>query len=146
MNAKPVIWVLFTLLATCVLPNAAAEAHGPYFAWRGFAPWTYVPRSVYTVERRPYFAVNPPVYYSYPVSRPYGHFPYPYLLAPPSRSVARECPMVVQNPYVAGETVAKMQSDDAGVPPRATLPPRVQVVYPAAVFSNSKSMAVSATR
>lgn len=32
----------------------------------------------YTVDQIPYFAQNPPVYYSYPVKRPYGLSPYPF--------------------------------------------------------------------
>ena len=139
MNVKPVMWVLLVLLAIAVLPNVATAAHGPYFAWGGFAPWTYVPRTVYTMERRPYFAVNPPVYYSYPVARPYGHYPFPYLLAPPSRNVVAPQPVVVRNPYVPEPTTAKLQ-------PQLELPARVQVVYPAAEFESPKSTAVSATR
>lgn len=32
----------------------------------------------YSVDQPPYFAQNPPVYYSYPVKRSYGISPYPY--------------------------------------------------------------------
>ncbi|MHC4181214.1 MAG: hypothetical protein ACYSWU_27265 [Planctomycetota bacterium] len=131
MNAKPVIWALFALLVICVLPSAAAAANGPYFAWRGYGLWTYGPPRVYALEQRPYFALHPPVYYSYPVSRTYGHLPYPYLPRATSRRVARIEPQVVVNQYAAGPSAI-------AAPAKASLPARVQVVYPAATFDESK--------
>ena len=137
MNAKLVICVLFAVSVACVLPNASVAADGLYFAWGGYAPRTYLPPSIYTLERPPYFALHPPVYYSYPVSRPYGHLPYPYLPPPPSRNIARERPIVVRNPFVTAETVTTVRSGGGRVPLVAALPRRVQVVYPAAVFDKS---------
>lgn len=131
MNAKLVIWAFLAVSVICLLPNAAVAANGPYFAWGRLAPWAYGPPSVYVLERSPYFALHPPVYYSYPVPRTYGQLPYPYLPRPATRSVVREVPQVVVNPY-AGEAIG------AGVPQEVGLPQRVQVIYPAAVFDKSK--------
>ena len=130
MSLKVVIWVFFAVSVFCVLPNVAA-ADGPYFAWGGFSPWGYGPASIYTVERRPYFALHPPVYYSYPVARTYGLLPYPYLPAPVTRDVLRPVPHTIVNPYVVG-------SGAAGGPQQAALPRRVHVTYPAAMFAKSK--------
>ena len=49
---------------------AQAEAGHPY-GYRGAHGSTYVPAP-------PYFSIHPPVYYSYPVARPYGYSPYAY--------------------------------------------------------------------
>ena len=131
MNLRPAIRTFFAFSAICVLPSAAVAACGPYFAWGGFAPWTYGPRSVYVDEHVPYYAMHPPVYYSYPVPRTYGHLPYPYVTAPVARNVAWREPRVVVNPYA-------VESGAAAAPPEATMPPRVHVTYPAAIFDESK--------
>ena len=48
----------------------------------------------------PYFALNPPVYYSYPVARTYGLYPFPYYgEIPNSPPVAAE-PKTLVNRYV----------------------------------------------
>jgi hypothetical protein len=51
--------------------------------------------------RVPYFAAHPPVYYSYPVPRTYGHSPFAY---PPHfrtpEIVAEPVALEISNPYV----------------------------------------------
>ncbi|MBL8828392.1 MAG: hypothetical protein JNM18_15530 [Planctomycetaceae bacterium] len=70
------------LLAICVVvaltplfattPAAQAQYWGSAFAgFGGYYPF-------YVQERVPYFAVHPPVYYSTPIARSYGHSPYAY--------------------------------------------------------------------
>jgi hypothetical protein len=75
---------LALLAVVCVMflaPAALAEPWGG-FPWWGYGAywgpygWWY-PYS-YQYERIPYFALFPPVYYSYPVSRPYGQSPFNY--------------------------------------------------------------------
>jgi hypothetical protein len=50
--------------------------------------------------RVPYYALYPPVYYSYPVARPYGYSPFAY----PPGTITPEAPpkaaMEFRNPYV----------------------------------------------
>ncbi len=135
MSLKVVIWVFFAVSVFCVLPNVAA-AGGPYFAWGGIARCRgdiggYRPASIYTVERRPYFALHPPVYYSYPVARTYGLLPYPYLPAPVTRDILRPVPHTIVNPYV-------VESGSGGGPQQAALPRRVSVTYPAAIFDKAE--------
>lgn len=51
--------------------------------------------------RVPYFAAHPPVYYSYPVPRPYGYSPFAY--GPDVRTpeiLAESQPLEINNPYV----------------------------------------------
>lgn len=75
--------------------------------------------------RVPYFAAHPPVYYSHPVPRTYGHSPFAY---PPHFRTPEFCesvvPLTVTNPYVpaveapvaeekeADETVAAPKTSD----------------------------------
>lgn len=53
----------------------------------------------------PYFAAHPPVYYSYPVPRTYGHSPFAY---PPHfrtpEVVENAQPVQISNPYFQGST------------------------------------------
>src|SRR5262245_48352075 len=49
----------------------------------------------------PYFALHPPVYYSYPVPRTYGYTPFaypPYVMTPDV--VEDKQPTTIENPYV----------------------------------------------
>jgi len=151
MNAKQLIWALVTFSVACALPNMAMAADGLYCPWGGYAPWPYLAPSVYAQESVPYFAQHPPVYYSYPVPRPYGHLPYPYLPAPLPWSAGRQYPTAVLNSYVAaqpGRTMATgpevmvnpyATAKDAAEPlPEGSLPPRVHVTYPAKMFAQSE--------
>jgi hypothetical protein len=110
MNVKLVICAFFGLLMTSGPASVAVAAHGPYFAHCGLAPWIHWPPSVYVIENVPYFAVRPPVYYSYPVARPYGYLPYPYLPGPLSREVTPKRPVVIDNPYVTERAGAMRDS------------------------------------
>jgi hypothetical protein len=47
----------------------------------------------------PYFALHPPVYYSYPVPRPYGYSPFAYLPNVMTPDIIPE-PVEIINPYV----------------------------------------------
>ncbi|MEM6329178.1 MAG: hypothetical protein AAF790_02900 [Planctomycetota bacterium] len=53
----------------------------------------------------PYFALNPPVYYSYPVPRTYGYSPWPYPgdVRTPDPLAAVE-PLQITNPYFDSST------------------------------------------
>ena len=49
-------------------------ANAQYGGWCGSSPWY----TGYSSEYVPYYAMHPPVYYSYPVPRPYGYSPFAY--------------------------------------------------------------------
>lgn len=61
-----------------IASSRSASAYWPYFStfggWCGGSNYY----STYSQESVPYYALNPPVYYSYPVSRTYGLLPFPY--------------------------------------------------------------------
>ena len=50
----------------------------------------------------PYFALHPPVYYSYPVPRPYGYSPFAYSGNVRTPEIMGELiePAIIRNPYV----------------------------------------------
>lgn len=61
-------------------------------------------------ESQPYFAVNPPVYYSHIVKRPYGvsPFPAPAGIAPVEMQFVPAVPVTIKNPYVGEVAPAKV--------------------------------------
>jgi hypothetical protein len=67
-------------------------------------------------DNLPYFALHPPVYYSYPVPRTYGYSPFAY---PPNVMtpdvVVQTAPVTVMNPYVpsSGEKTTEGNEDRA---------------------------------
>jgi hypothetical protein len=60
----------------------------------------------------PYFALHPPVYYSYPVPRTYGYSPFAY---PPGvmtpEFVGEVQPLTIENPYVPKANAATPAAD-----------------------------------
>jgi hypothetical protein len=78
-------------------PIRSASAEWPCYGcwgWNGYY-------STYSQESIPYFALNPPVYYSYPVARTYGLYPFPYIPESTPSSYANYVePKLVMNKYV----------------------------------------------
>ncbi len=65
-------------------------------------------------EKRPYFALNPPVYYSQPVARPYGYSP--YALPPgvqPAEPRIVETPAAIVNPFFTSGKAASEKKEKA---------------------------------
>ena len=94
-------------IAVFSLSHQPAEAgHG---AWGGFAPWY----TGYTREHVPYYALHPPVYYSYPVPRPYGWSPWAYPPGVMTPEILGEIggPKEIINPHVPQEENAKPTSN-----------------------------------
>ena len=63
--------------------------------------------------RVPHFAAHPPVYYSYPVPRPYGYSPFaypPYVKTPEILGVAE--PEMIINPYVPSSHEPSSETGD----------------------------------
>jgi len=63
----------------------------------------------YTPYPIPYFALHPPVYYSYPVPRTYGYSPFAYPPGTMTPEVVAPEPLIIQNRFVpkAEKPVAK---------------------------------------
>jgi hypothetical protein len=96
---------VLVLLATSV----SASAYWPYFStfggWYGGGEYY----STYAQESVPYYALNPPVYYSYPVARTYGLYPFPYY------ADVANCPSVAPEPLlVVNRFVDQKQTAESG--------------------------------
>ncbi len=91
--------VLFVLTVAAT----PAQAQGP---WGGYG---YGYRSIYSMDSIPYFAMHPPVYYSYPVPRTYGYSPFAYppgVMTPEVSVQVAPAPKMMSNPHVPKASVA----------------------------------------
>jgi hypothetical protein len=59
----------------------------------------------------PYFALHPPVYYSYPIARTYGYSPYAYPFWTKTPEIEPPRPVIFQNGHIRGSTTCCPQSD-----------------------------------
>lgn len=100
------IFALFGLAVAFAVGSAAsASAQFPCYGGGGFGG--YGGYNVYTnSDRPPFYAMFPPVYYSYPVPRPYGYSPFAY---PPGTMTPEVLGDVagatITNPHVLPEIV-----------------------------------------
>lgn len=92
------LWVGAGVLLAASLVSTKAEAQVFGTGGYGLGFYNY---SSYDMPRIPYYALYPPVYYSYPVARPYGYSPFAYppgVLTP--EAPAKPKATVYHNPYV----------------------------------------------
>ena len=121
----------------------------------------YLPPGIYTQTHLPYFALHPPVYYSYPVPRPYGYSPYAYPPGTVTPEIIPRRPLVIQNKFVPKRAVDRAQTDRVTRTPLRIVNPYVvqsdrsergrpnadgprparqpQVIFPTAVAENTGS-------
>jgi hypothetical protein len=87
-------------------------------AWDYPCSWWGPTGSLYVSDQTPpYFAIHPPVYYSYVVRRPYGYSPFPYppdVLTPERPPTS---PLVVHNQYACVEVAAPTGNSSAAAKP-----------------------------
>jgi hypothetical protein len=94
--------IAFLLVTGFSATLVEAQSPYPYTVYSfGDSGWGY---TGYVREHVPYFAMNPPVYYSYPVARAYGFSPYAYLPTTRTPELAPLQPAVFQNPYVTSSS------------------------------------------
>ena len=108
MNYRIVLLLLATAIVALSWSSAPAVAGDGYSYGYGFG---YVPYSIYSQDRIPYFAQHPPVYYSYPVPRTYGYSPYAYppsVMTPPAKPTM---PITLDNPFVPKRVKVKEAID-----------------------------------
>lgn len=109
--------------AFCLLAAAstAAEAQWSGYGYgygmmNGGAWWNgSIYSGVIEDQRPPYFALHPPVYYSYPVPRTYGYSPFAYPGCTPTPDLHLEVvePQMVPNPYVPQQEPSDAPQTDA---------------------------------
>ncbi len=141
MNRRLLIGILSLLVSSFIVLMPAARADTPYFlayglgntglgcGWCGYGPNLPSPA--------PYFAMHPPVYYSYPVAYPYGVSPFPNLPGalmcggmaadPPTTPATHPAPLRITNPYVSQSDATATTSG----PLRSRPVPKV--IYPTAL-------------
>jgi len=111
MGLRRTIWLVVAVLAALSVANAAMAAHGPYYGYAGYGYgpwWSYgFPAKTVVNSTLPYYSVFPPVYYSYPVARPYGYSPYAYPPGTPTPSKHVSAPVKVRNVFAAGRKQAE---------------------------------------
>lgn len=101
-------------------PAPAAVAPNPCaLAYYGYA----FPRLGYTPYKVPYFALHPPVYYSYPVPRPYGYSPFAYPPGTMTPEIVAPTPVIIQNKFVPQKPAPAKTPDQVAQAPRRILNP-----------------------
>ncbi len=107
--------IMTTMLAGVCAVADTAEAQ----TWFGFNGMNtgYPGYSVYVQNQLPYFSQHPPVYYSYPVARPYGYSPYAYpgWTPTPQPDPVKFAPRIVVNPYIVEPLPEPPAKKSAGV-------------------------------
>ena len=86
--------------------------------------WVYAELYRELYNNVPYFALHPPVYYSYPVPRTYGYSPFaypPYVMTP--EIVMRSAAAEIINPHVPSTKQKADQSRSRTAPRLATRAP-----------------------
>lgn len=76
--------IMLLLTALCAIATSgSAKADGGWFGYSGYGfPWFGYGNNgpaayaLGNIPAPPYFALHPPVYYSYPIAHPYGHSPF----------------------------------------------------------------------
>ncbi|HEV7282128.1 MAG TPA: hypothetical protein VGN57_18135 [Pirellulaceae bacterium] len=85
------------LAVSCGAATASAQGPcGPFAGYGGYLPYGGLyggDCQMQAFDRVPYFALNPPVYYSHPVARPYGYSPFalPPGVAPVEPQIKGDC-------------------------------------------------------
>lgn len=118
-------FTLSSLLIFCCLCSAAL-AQGYSFAppWANSGWGCYYNSSPYFQESVPYYALHPPVYYSYPRPRTYGDSPFPYLpgMANWQNDQPVPQPQVVKNNYFEDSDASTDQQYQTNLPKRIRNP------------------------
>ncbi len=94
----------------------------------GLGFFNYGNTGVY-MERIPYYALYPPVYYSYPVARTYGYSPFAY---PPGTMTPQSAPAAAamfRNPYVKPQQPVAAEAVDKSVDRGRRGPVRIAQTY-----------------
>lgn len=88
--------ICLPLLVALAVSTSAASAVA-----QGYGFGSYYGYSSYSREYIPYFSQHPPVYYSYPVPRPYGWSPYAYPpgTMTPELQFEQVAPVTIHNPF-----------------------------------------------
>lgn len=110
-------------LSAAVFPAVGQESAGCKAAWGAWWWPAYVQARIW--ERVPYYAVYPPVYYSFPVARPYGYSPFAY---PPGTLTPEPTQLpgpVIENQFVPKKPASYLKPNRVTAAPLRILNPYV---------------------
>ena len=108
--------------------HSASDARAQGGCYPYLSQWNY---RAYSMDSVPYFALHPPVYYSFPVPRTYGYSPFAYPFGTPTPEVvSATAQREMINPYVPQEDLPSkkgrpMAQKTARIEPKIILNPYV---------------------
>ncbi|MEQ8211183.1 MAG: hypothetical protein RH917_15255 [Lacipirellulaceae bacterium] len=110
MNLRKVL-LIAALVACPLAATEKAQAQCGGFGAFGLGAYADV-GNLYRVlsQNVPYYSAFPPVYYSYPVPRTYGHSPFAYLPTHVTPEYAAPAPLAIDNPYMKESQTAAADS------------------------------------
>jgi hypothetical protein len=124
MSGRVKLWIGAAII---VVAGSASSAHAQF----GFGPGAYglgFFNYGNNQPRIPYYALYPPVYYSYPVARTYGYSPFAYPPGTPTPELAQPAAAIeIRNPYVPSPSPPRPQptADRSAAAPRMYYNPYV---------------------
>ncbi len=98
MNFRWAVVLLALVLVLGAGAGMAGAAQPTAGCGCGGMPFYYPFYAQYGRESIPYFALHPPVYYSYPVPRSYGYSPFAYPFGSPTPEIEWEAPKIEKKP------------------------------------------------
>ena len=107
--------ILALLVSAFMLSGSTKQANAGEYGLQGGMPWFGYgySGSLYGLGRipvPPYYALHPPVYYSQPSPRPYGHSPYAW--RSPQAEIITPAPQLTINPFYKPDTKKKSAATD----------------------------------
>ncbi|MGD0517991.1 MAG: hypothetical protein ABSA26_10695 [Thermoguttaceae bacterium] len=117
--------IIFGCLLCLIFCDLAFAGDWGFYSHYAPCNWgCYYQPTSYSSENVPYYALHPPVYYSYPVARTYGDSPLPY---PPGLSALQAYssypqPQMIKNEYVEEATPPMDQQYQTHEPLRISNP------------------------
>lgn len=125
-------------MGTCSTARAdggcGAYGYG-FFPWFGYGNSGPAAYALGNIPAPPYFALHPPVYYSQPVARPYGHSPFacphgcPYHAIPRARRIYVN-PFVERQPAVEPAAAPAPAENSVAVISKRVAVPMTRIVNP----------------
>jgi hypothetical protein len=102
--------IFFGCLVCFAFCNLAFAWDGTVYCRCANCGWSWNCQPAYPYQNIPYYALHPPVYYSYPVPRTYGSSPFQYAPSPPEiQNSSYQQPQIIKNEYVEE---SPQQADD----------------------------------
>jgi len=132
MTGQMKLWLCVVILVGCLFSPAAQAQFGLGGCGLGNSGGWGVGFYDYgwgAYQRPPYYALYPPVYYSFPVARPYGYSPFAYppgVMTPEVPQSQIEVSPIIYNPFVRPKGEPKPSPDKAASRSKTYLNPYVQ--------------------